>query len=180
MQNSFPKKSFLISTTFMILSCLGFFFFLQVINNSNKELQTKEGEWQNEEQRRDGIKMLERSVKAIEGERAQLETHFAQSSDIVPFLDTIEGLAPKVSVKAEVTSVDVLSDSGGLLVGMNASGTFSNLYKFLTLLENSPYELEFISMDMHKETGVSVEGKNTTLPKWNVIFKIKLLSFMKN
>ena len=99
----------------------------------------------------------------------------------MPFLDTVEGLAPKAGVKAEVTSVDVLSNSNGLVVGMKASGTFNGLYKFLILLENSPYELEFISMNMQSETVVTVsntEDKNALVPKWNTAFKIKLLSFL--
>ncbi len=129
----------------------------------------REKEWQTEANRRNEIKTLNDSVKMIEEEKIRLETHFAKSSDIVPFLDTIEGLAPKVSVETEVSAVDVAEDHSGLLIGMKASGTFSGLYKFLTLLENSPYELKFIGMDINKETA----------SKWNAVFQIKLLSFIE-
>ena len=179
MQSNFPKIPLLLSVIFFIGSSLIFLFFYRAINDNNQKLQSKEGEWQSEKLKRNEIKTLDHSVKIIEKERAQLETHFAQSSDIVPFLDTIEGLAPKVGVKAEVASVDILTDRTGLMVGMKASGTFGGLYKFLALLENSPYEIEFISMDLRRETGPGgVESKNVTVPKWDVIFKIKLLSFI--
>lgn len=178
-QSNFFKMPLFLSVIFFCISFFLFFFFFRVINSNNKESQLREGEWQSETLRRDGIKALDNSVKIIEGERAQLETHFAQSSDIVPFLDTIEGLASKVGVTAEVTSVDILEDHTGLMVGMKASGIFNGLYKFLTLLENSPYVLEFVGVDMHKETGVGAGSKNVPLPKWNVIFKIKLLSFVE-
>ena len=180
MQNNFPKIPLFLSVIFFICSTLVFLFFYRAINNNSKELQLREEEWQSETLRRDGLKTLDYSVKIIEKERTQLETYFVQSSDIVPFLDTIEGLAPKVGVKAEVASVDILTDHTGLMVGMKASGTFSGLYKFLALLENSPYELEFISMDMRRETRLGdVESKNVVIPKWDVIFKIKLLSFVE-
>lgn len=179
MQSNFPKIPLLLSAIFFILSCIVFLFFYRVINDNNRESQLKEGEWQSEAFRRDEIKALDRSVKIIEGERVQLETHFAQSSDVVPFLDTIEGLAPQVGIQAEVVSVDILKDNTGLLVGMKASGTFDGLYKFLTLLENSPYELEFVSTDMTRETVLNVGSKNVVVPKWDLILKIKLLSFIK-
>ena len=94
------------------------------------------------------------------------------------FLDTIEGLAPRAGVEAEVTSVDPPGDSAGLRIGIKASGTFTGVYKFLTLLENSPYELEFIGVDIKRETKTDA-NKSVAIPKWNAVFKIKLLSFVK-
>jgi|SRR3989344_396748 len=179
MQNKFPKIQLILSTIFFVFSCLIFVFFYRFINNKNQELQLKEIEWQNEALRRDEIKTLEHSIKAVESERQQLETHFAQKSDVVPFLDTIEELAPKAGAKAEITSVDVFTARTGLYVGLKASGTFSSLYKFLVLLENSPYELEFLSTDMHIETGSDESQKTAGAPKWNAVFKIKLLSFIQ-
>src|SRR3989338_9872107 len=179
MQNNFPKVPLLLSIIFFMFSCFAFFFLYREINNNNKKLQLAENEWQVEAFRQDEIKMLENSIKIVEGEKAQLETHFAQSSDIVPFLDTIEELAGVAGTKAEVVSVDILEDYAGLSVGMKASGAFNGLYKFFTLLENSPYELEFISIDMHRETGPDASGKNVTVPKWNCFLKIKLLSFIQ-
>ena len=178
-QNNFPKIPLFLSILFFCVSFSVFLFFFKAIDNNNKELQSKELEWQTETHKRDEIKTLDNSVKIIEGDKVQLETHFAQSSDIVPFLDTIEGLAPEASVTSEVTSVNISGDQTGLYVSMKTSGTFEGLYKFLTLLENSPYELEFISLDMHKETVVAVENKNVKIPQWDAVLKIELLSFVK-
>jgi len=177
MQKVFQKIPLLLSIIFFCISVFAWLFLFREIKNKNQELELMERRWQAEAQRRDEIKALDHSVKTIEEERAQLETHFARSSDIVPFLDTIEGLASKGGAQAEVSSVDILEDSTGLMVGMKASGTFSALYKFLTLLENAPYELQFLSMDMHRETGL--DTKEIAIPKWNVVFRIKLLSFIK-
>lgn len=131
--------------------------------------------WHTEASRREEIKSLNRSMEMIEEERASLQAHFAQSADVVLFLDAIEGLAPKAGVKAEVLSVDTVDKEAGLRMNMKASGSFEEIYKFLTLLENAPYELEFISIDMQKKIG-QTSGKK---PLWEAIFKIKLLSFIK-
>jgi translation initiation factor IF-2 len=103
---------------------------------------------------------------------------------VVPFLDTLEGLATKVGIKAETASVDIAPDSLSLLVKINTSGSFEAIYKFLTLLENSPYELEFTGFDMQKEDSIlatpdlvlnkDIKKQNS---KWRATFNIKLLSF---
>jgi len=94
--------------------------------------------------------------------QALLETHFIKSSDVVPFLNTIEALGPAVGASAEIDSVDTSPDGASLIVELQASGSFGAVYKFLTLLENSPYELNFLSMDIHTITDVVPNKKVTT------------------
>ncbi len=178
MQSNFPKTSLFFSAIFFCFCLAAFFFFFKYVDNGNKELQSREVEWQTESMRREGIKQLDHSVQVIEGERAELDNHFAESSDVVPFLDTMEKIATQVSTKAEITSVDVLDDHSGLYVGMKASGTFSNVYKFLKLLENSPYEVELMVVDMHKEAASGPADKQVSNSNWNVSVKMKLLSFI--
>jgi len=174
------KIPLIITIVFFCVSIFLFLFFFKLTNDNYEESLLKESEWQRESSRRDELRTLDSSIKIIEAERAQLETHFAQSSDIVPFLNTMEDLASKVGAKAEIRSVDILKDHTGLLLGLNASGPFASLYKFLTLLENSPYQLEFISMNMQKGASSNgADGKSATASQWDVSFKIKLLSFIE-
>ncbi|MEI6280624.1 MAG: hypothetical protein WCP17_01325 [bacterium] len=177
MKNNFPKISLLLSIIFFIIFVLYFFFLYQIINDNNTKEQQNLLAWQTEASRRDDIRQLARFVEQMAPERALLETHFAKTSDVVPFLDTIEKSAAKVKALAEIDSVNTLDDGSGLLVGLNATGTFEAIYKFLRLLENSPYELAFLSMNMGKSTANSISDININNPQWEVVFKIKLLSF---
>ena len=178
MKSNFIKIPFLFSIIFCVFFGFIFFFFYRAININNVKSQLAENEWQTEELKREEIKTLDRSVKTIEGERAQLETHFAKSSDVVPFLGTIGRLALEANTKEEITSVYISGDNTQLIVGINVSGTFSKLYKFLTLLENSPYELEFSRVGLHKETAQDMSSKIISAPNWNMLIDIKLLSFI--
>ncbi len=179
-QSNLSKTPLLLSAIFFCIFLSVFLFLHKLVINNNERSQLKEKEWQNEAFRRDEIKALNRSIETVKEEKARLETHFAQSSDIVPFLDTIEELGRKVDAKAEFVSVDILKDGTGLMVSMKASGVFQALYKFITLLENSPYELEFIEMNMRRGTEPnSANNKNVSVSKWDATFKIKLLSFVK-
>jgi len=181
MQNNFKKTPLFLSIALLLFSCAVFFYMNRVINNKVKASEQILGEWQKEASRREEIRSLYRSIKTIEKQKSLIETHFAQGSNIVPFLDTIENLAPKTGAKAEITSVDIAKDNAGLMVGIKASGSFEAVYKFLLLLENSPYELEFISMNMQKiiPQDVSDKSKKLKVPLWDAVFKIKLLSFIQ-
>lgn len=177
MKNNLPKIPFSLAIGFLFVSVSVFYFFYTKTNDNNQKTQIAEADWQAEASRREEIRTLDRSLKMLSAERTSLETHFAESKNIVPFLDTIEDLAPSVGVVAEVTSVDIPKEGTVLMAGMKASGSFTGLYKFLTLLENSPYELEFMSMKIDKNVGTAESGKTAQGSTWDLSLKIKLLSF---
>lgn len=181
MKNHLKKIPFVLSILLLILLSFVLFFLQKEINLKNEEAQQSMIDLENENNRRTEIRLLNSSIETIKGDKAQLETHFAKSSDIVPFLDTIELLAPLVGAKAETTAVDIPKDGNGLIVRMTASGSFRSVYKFLTLLENSPYELDFVGVDMHREDGgeVSIADAPVKEGKWEAIFTMKLLTFIK-
>ena len=108
-----------------------------------------------------------------------LENHFTQSSDPVPFLNLIEKLGLDSAAKTTVTSVDISPDKASLLVGIKTGGTFESVYKFLNLLENSPYELEFVSMDIQNLDVQNITSKKVKTLGWEGNFKIRLLSFVQ-
>src|ERR1017187_3942612 len=103
MQNHFPKIPLIISIILLIFSSCIFWFLYQKINDNNMQAQNSATAWQTEALRRDEIKTLNNSIKSIEDNQTQLDAHFAQSSDVVPFLNTIEGYAPQVGGKAQVS-----------------------------------------------------------------------------
>lgn len=177
MLNKLFKNMLIPAILLLVFSVAAFLFFYSNIIRKNEEFQKTQLEWQIENKKFDDIKQLERSMKAIEVERSALQKHFAKSSDVVPFLDSIEKLADSVSVKAEITSVDVGKNDSSLTILIRSSGSFGNLYKFLTLLENSTYELDFISVDMQKTSGPDIEA-GIDVPQWEGRFKVALISFL--
>ncbi|OGI92479.1 hypothetical protein A2933_01040 [Candidatus Nomurabacteria bacterium RIFCSPLOWO2_01_FULL_46_18] len=166
----FKKEPFIFSIILLAITLSVFAFLYNRINQNKKVSDETEMKWQAESNRREEIKSLERLIKEVEEKRVALESHFARSSNAVPFLDLLEKLALSVSAKPEIVSVDVAKDKTGLLVEVGTIGTFEAVYKYLLLLENSPYQLEFISVDLHK---ISEQGTD-----WRGNFKMKLLSFI--
>ena len=169
MKTNFQKIPFLISIIFLLVFCYVFYFLYKEINKNIISTDDITVQWQDEANRHEETKTLSRGVKIVEKETATLEKHFARNSDVVPFLDTIEQLAPKVGANAETTSVDLSSDKLSLIVGLKVKGKFESIYKFLTLLENSPYELQFLSFS------VSNIEKTTD---WEATMQMRLISFI--
>jgi hypothetical protein len=132
-------------------------------------------EWQNDYKQREDTKLLNNFLKNTVEERKLLDSHFAKSSDVVPFLDLLESMASNVGAKAEVLVINVPNDNTGLYVEARATGSFESLYKFIKLLENSPYETEVTYMNMSKASSGDVQSASG----WTINLKIKLISFIK-
>ena len=177
MKYNFPKMPLLISIVLFIFSLFVFFSLYTKIKNNTIESDKMFSEWKIEDNKREGIKLLDRSMKNMEDDIKLLDTHFAKSSDVVPFLDTIESLATKTGSSAEVLSVNIPIDSDILEVGIRVDGSFSSLYKFITLLENSPYEIKFDAIDL-VQTSIDSSGVKKSYG-WSTNLNIKLLSFIK-
>lgn len=177
MQFIFQKKILILSIVFFLFSCFVFLFLYKIINDNKKALQLAQEKWQTETTRKENTESITNLIRKIEPERTLLETHFVQGSDVVPFLNTIEKLAQEVKVEAEVVSVDVeKNDNSSLMIEMKTLGNFESIYKLIMLLENSPYDLEFLLVNIQN---LSVQDTSTNkIPQWTAAFKIRLKSFV--
>jgi hypothetical protein len=179
MKNSFEKILLFVSATLLLLLCFALFSLYQKINDNDQKTQQDVINLQTETNQRNNLMSLNQVLKKSASDRTLLESHFINGSDIVPFLDIIEKLAQQAGALAQIDSVNTQTDNTGLVVELKALGKFEAIYKFLILLENSPYVLDFMSMDMHKLSSPPVvPGKNVESASWEVAFKIQLLSFI--
>lgn len=175
MQSKLKKTSLIFSIIIFLFFCASIFFLYMEIEKNNKVLKELEVDLQNGMSKRLEIKNFNDSFKSIEQDKILLETHFVQSSDIVPFLNTIEKMASSVGTEAEVSFLEIAKDNSGLILYMKDKGTFEQVYKFILLLENSPYELEFTSVEMQSVS--NQEDIKNKKDLWEVNLKIKLISF---
>ncbi len=175
------KKKIIITITlaslFVVITAAGFFYVLNVIRAKGDNTALLLDNIQTEIVRRNKIASLNSEIKAIAPERAMLETHFAKSSDVVPFLDTLQALAVKAGAPAEVSSLDLSKEGGGLAVSMKAEGNFKSIHKLLALLQNSPYELDFSSVKIERKTLSDKEALAANDTIWIASFKLTLVSF---
>ena len=175
MKNKSVTNLLLISISLSFVFCFVFIFLYRGINKNIKTTDKLKTELSEEMSRREEIKDFNESFKLIEQERNLFETHFVQHSNIVPFLNKIEDVAKSVNTQIEISLVEISKDNIGLVIQMENTGTFSNIYKFINLLENFPYELEFSSINIYSDY---TENKKSTDNLWKANITIKLISFI--
>ena len=179
MKYNFLKLPFSLSIALLIFSCLSFSFLYIKIKNTDTVSTQIFNKWQEENQKRNDLKYLDHLIKSIDQERTLLNAHFAEASDVVPFLNTIEKLAIEGKAEAEVVFVSVLDTDKTLSLQIKPSGSFESVYKFLMLLENSPYELDLSSLEMQRVSADdATDNSKAKNPQWSVVFWVKLLSFI--
>lgn len=164
------------SVIFFALSILVFVFVYTQTIKINQKAKDISLEFGKEETRRNEIKALNNTVKSIEVERTLLDGHFAYKGNVVPFLDNLEDLASAVGAKASIISADEAKDVSVLSINLEAEGSFSSIYKFLTLLENSQYSITIDSMDLSKTPSLDVDS---AVSLWEINLKIRLISYIK-
>ena len=186
MKNSFrkfQKMPLLVSLALLGSSLLVFFLLYKSINENKKESDQNEKNVAIEVMHRAEAQSLYSAIKSIDAERSNLETHFAQSSDIVPFLDMFGRLSNQAGTQTEVSSIEISSDNLSLIVTSKSIGSFQSVYKFINLLENSSYELEFLAVDIETQSAVNTStasaSKTKPTAEWTANLKIKLVSFMQ-
>jgi hypothetical protein len=173
MRIKLPKIRILLAVGLFVFSLVLFAFLNTYVNEKNTIANSLEEKWQVEELRRENIKNLEHFLEEKSGDISLLDVHFVASGDVVTFLDLVENLGKQVSSKSEVTLIDIPKDNSGLLVEVRSEGSFDSIYKFLRLLENAPYELEIVSLEMSTSS-----GEEESYPVWDSTFRIKLISFI--
>lgn len=170
-------KYLIFSFIFFVLACASFWFLLRNINENKKLSDEAEIAWQTESTRRYDLNSLERSLKDINKEVLMLDSHFIHTDDVVSFLNQVEYIGSLVGVKATIESVNSREGNTGtvLVLGVKTLGSFPATYKFLTLLENSPYEVKISEVSLNRQESFNLLISN---PLWNGSFTIELLSFV--
>ena len=179
MKYNFLKLPFSLSIALLIFSCLSFSFLYIKIKNTDTVSTQIFNKWQEENQKRNDLEYFDHLIKSIDQEKTLLNIHFAEASDIVHFLNTIEKLTIGAKAEAEVVFVKVLDTDKTLSLQIKTSGSFESVYKFLMLLENSPYELDLSSLEMQRVSADdATDNSKAKNPQWSVVFWVKLLSFI--
>jgi Tfp pilus assembly protein PilO len=172
MQNKSHIIILIVSMVFCAVIAGATWFMYAWTEKKYSEIETAQAAWKGEEARRAQIRDLERTLDDLALEQQELERHFSRSADVVPLLDTLERAGTSSGASAEVLSVDRIDEGNSIEIGIRATGTFAAVYKFILLLENAPYELEFTSLDIKRTFS---DGEEV---KWEGFFKVKILSFL--
>jgi hypothetical protein len=121
------------------------------------------------------IGQLRKNVQATDENLKQLTLHFINTGDIVPFLETVEGYGRTLHVVTKFDSVVVEKSPNRVTLSLSANGTFTDVYRFIALLESSPYELTFTNVNLQSTDG-GTQDKKLATGIWNAHITLSVLS----
>ncbi|MBU1179038.1 hypothetical protein KKB69_01760 [Patescibacteria group bacterium] len=167
------NKKFLISVILAVVLNLAFCFLAyllarQINFKKNSFLETKNSIYFYE-QRIKNIKDIKKELALRADKQNDIKLAFLNESSIVDFIERIEYLAKKAGVELKTRRADI---AGGVeekpVFDISLKGAFSNIYFFVSLLENDKYQLSF----------QRVYIQNPKLEKyWEADLELRLLSF---
>ena len=136
------KQQFLIAAAAMGLAALtaviAFGFAVRYTLREWDVLAEARGELAGDEAVRRGVGQANAALDGIAAERALLESSFANPDDLLPFIESIEALARRIGVRAELA----LTSGGNQPMDkyqINIEGEFRQVMLFLRTLESLPF-----------------------------------------
>lgn len=186
------KKStnlILIISTLTLIALLGAFVYLiNVIKNKNKHISVVAATLQEKIDEKDNMKVLEKKMVDLGDTRTKINGYFVDTSNIDTFVEYLEGLGDTYGATLVVQSVDTpKNEKNKLVFSIEIDGNFSNVTKIVSILENSPYNINFNSLYINKITetvqGESIDPKSKapiapiTKSSWQATANFNVLSF---
>jgi len=130
----------------VLLAAYGYFFYTVYATRQHVALLTKETSvLQAEESESSQIK---KQVADTDERRTALVSYFIDAKDPVPFEETIEGYGTKTNTTVLFDGLEIKNDPDRLDASFNVEGSFSDIYRFLQLLETAPYDFSVSNMNL--------------------------------
>ena len=179
------KKIYLYSGIFVVIS---FLFFALVVPYTLREIQKKSEDLVSLKQdlatlkeERKNLKQLEITYQNYQNDLEEIETLFVDSEVPVDFIDFLEATAQLSQQTIDISLVPARETKDEpwpfLSFQISTTGSFPNFLKFTDRLENSPYLIEIINLNI-KESSVrkmrpeELEGTTPTIIESALLIKV--------
>jgi len=174
--NKKPIKTPLIfSIIILLLATTSFFVLRKEIQSKDQRATEFKLEAENEFSKKENATTLVNFVEANEANIEEIDKFFVYQEDVVPFLQFVESLGVRTKSDVEVSSVEVAKDDSNLFVGIDIEGSFESVYKFIKLLENAPYKVEILDLNIRN---LSTGAGEDSPPSWRGNIRVRIISFL--
>lgn len=105
--------------------------------------------------------------------REAAESIFVGPEELILFIEDLEKIGRESGVSLDVESASPASGNSAPSFRLGLRGDFQNLFLYLLLLENLPYEINLDEASLEKTSS----GENNKKSSWSALYTIRLLSY---
>lgn len=153
------------------LSIAGWWYFYQKLSGMSGRVAVLREEAAATETKQKNIKRLTQTLEDISDKKSKIDSVFVDEKAVIRLIEDLEKSAGLSGVSLKISSVSLPANSGGdgPKFNLNLGGSFGQLFKFLSLLENMNYQLKV-------ETANFQAGHTGA---WSSQINLRLLSYVK-
>lgn len=147
------------------------YFLFSGTNQKIAEINDVRGQFFKYQKGAEKVRVLEKDLFDLETWKQETSGLILNKDTIVKFIEDTERLASTTNISLEMKSVNIFENTDEkprFTLGVN--GGFPDIYRFMHLLENSRYKIEFISASIKKP-------ENEKSGRWFSELSLRLLSF---
>ena len=173
------KKIFIISVIFVLIAWSAAVLLFLSIENKNKKNSILFNEIAEQTSRRDEVVTLSRNTKALEEGMSKLDELFVGNSQeaVVSLIEEVESIAKTSGSKLVISQVNISPIGNENLdkyfenvdLKIEVEGSWKEVYYFLNLLENLPYNIKF------KQNKIDSTNDNSGNLGWEAYFNVSVV-----
>ncbi len=171
-------RALLIASVLLIIAVGSYVYFFLSVQALSAKITTLQNETHVLEARESATSELKKNLANAKDKEQILLAHFAEADNSVPFFNTIEGYGKSTGVAVKFDTASIPKDATRFDVTISFKGSFSGVYRFLSLLEASPYEIRIINTQLQANLIDVPVSKKTSIPQvqWGGTISLSLLS----
>lgn len=134
---------------------------------------------------------IDQIVRDSRGQRDRLNLYFINKESTANFIEELESLADRIGVAFKLNELNVVKDtkqvlqpgqirSSSLRLGFRAEGNFSDVFKFVKVLERLPYQVSFGAVKIARSEDDTNNINRTKSPIWYTEVTMDLISYLDN
>lgn len=187
------KKVLILCIVLNVVIFVVYGFLYYDIGSQNKKASVLLGQVNSDMQKNDTLRAIKVSLNQNKDFISQIDSFFIAPDGVVNFISLLESLGKKAGVKLSIGSVSVVPEGGAkdfkenLSLRLDMSGSWENIYYFLSLLQNQPYRIMFDNASVSLEGAADaikftdkgtarVRGQNEV---WKGAFSIRVLKLIQ-
>lgn len=144
MRSSKTKQLFIFYAFLAVIGLAGYVFFFLYVERAGARTAAAAAEIVNLEQQKEQYSQYNSAIKNIQDNKAILDRRLVDKDKLVNFLEAIEGLKDTTGALVSVQSIkegESKTVIKNLRLDISVEGTWEQVYRFFTLLENMPFNM---------------------------------------